>query len=171
MGAERGIGLNMSSRETKATEFIKSNFQTVWPVHLAGFTRLLLHLRHRFDGDLDLALILAVIGSRTHNERWTPELEELARMTSAEAGDIIQHPINIQSVADFSGIPRETVRRKVATLREKGWVAREADGRLTVTRNAASDLEDATGVTIAYLGALLTVFEAVRNDDGEREYG
>ncbi|EPX75783.1 hypothetical protein Salmuc_05421 [Salipiger mucosus DSM 16094] len=52
------------------------------------------------------------------------------------------------------------MRRKVATLQYKGWVTRAEDGRLAVARRAAHDLEDATGETIAYLAALLTVFQA-----------
>lgn len=55
----------MPMRDTKQGRFIKANFGTVWPVHLSGFTRLLVQLRERFEGDLDLALVLAVVGSRT----------------------------------------------------------------------------------------------------------
>ncbi len=155
----------MPSRETTQGAFIKKNFRTVWPVHLAGFTRLLVQLRKRFDGDLDLALVLAVIGSRTQPEHWTPELTELGAMTHASTPEGRQLPINIQSVADYSGIPRETVRRKVAILQDRGWVARAADGRLVVARDAAPDLEDATGETIAYLASLLMAFQACPPSD------
>lgn len=152
----------MPTRDTEQGSFIKTNFATVWPVHLVGFTRLLVQLRKRFDGDLDLALILAVIGSRTEAEQWTPELAELGQLTNRnEVGDK-QLPINIHSVAEYSGIPRETVRRKVGVLQEKGWITRGSDGHISVTRNAAPDLEDATGDTIAYLAALLKAFEAAQ---------
>ena len=152
----------MPLRDTRQGEFIKTNFRTVWPVHLEGFTRLLVQLRKRFDGDLDLALVLAVIGSRTQPKHWTPELSELGQMTVGESPDGKQFPTNIQSVAEYSGIPRETVRRKVAVLQDKGWIVRGADGRLTVTQNAASDLEASTGDTIVYLAALMMAFEAAQ---------
>ncbi|MBT8459799.1 MAG: hypothetical protein HKP40_03400 [Litoreibacter sp.] len=152
----------MPPSNTDHGEFIKANFRSIWPVHLAGFTRLLVQLRKRFDGDLDLALVLAVIGDRTHPEFWTLELAELSQMTTGEDPDGKQLPINIQSVAAFSGIPRETVRRKVKILQEKGWVTRKVDGRLAVKRDAALDLADTTGDTVAYLASLLMAFEAAQ---------
>lgn len=149
----------MPIRDTEQAAFIKTNFGTVWPVHLVGFTRLLVQLRKRFDGDLDLALVLAVIGSRTQAENWKPELGELGELTNRNDVEDKQLPINIHSVAEYSGIPRETVRRKVAILQKRGWVMRGADGHLSVTRDAAPDLEDATGDTIVYLASLLKAIE------------
>ncbi|SFQ21868.1 hypothetical protein [Tranquillimonas alkanivorans] len=150
----------MPSRRAPQDAFIKKNFRTVWPVHLAGFTRLLVQLRKRFDGDLDLPLVLAVIGSRTQPEHWAVELMDLGIMTSGSVPKSRQLPINIQSVAEYSGIPRETVRRKVAILQERGRVTRAADGRLAVAQSTAHDLEDATGETIDYLTSLLMAFQA-----------
>jgi len=159
----------MPTRDTKQGDFVRRNFQTVWPVHLDGFTRLLIQLRSRFDGDLDLALVLAVIGSRTMPERWTPALTDLGRMTESDRPNANQVPINLQSVADFSGIPRETVRRKVKLLQDRGWISRAADGRLVVTHRAAEDLQGATSDTIAYLSSLLIAFEAARSKERHKE--
>lgn len=153
----------MSNKSTEQSDFIKSNFGSIWPVHLSGFTRLLVQLRDVFDGDLDLLLVLAVIGDRTRPENWTPELVAYRQMTEGGRDAHHQYPINIQSVSEYTGIPRETVRRKVAALQGKGWVTRAADGRLAVSRTAAEELEEATQVTIEYLGTLLTVFEATRD--------
>lgn len=153
----------MPTRNTEQGEFIRANFQSIWPIHLAGFTRLLIQLRDRFDGDLELALVLAVIGDRTRPENWTPELLTYRQMTHGGSDEHRQYPINIQSISEYSGIPRETVRRKVAILQSKGWVTRDADGRLAISRTAAAELEDATNSSIAYLEALLTVFDATRD--------
>ena len=112
------------------------------------------------DWVLDRALVLAVIGSRTQPEHWMPALTELGTMTHGNNSEGRQLPINIQSVADYSGIPRETVRRKVAILQDRGWITRAADGRLAVAQHAAHDLEDATGETIAYLASLLRAFQS-----------
>ena len=152
--------------DEKPEAFVRKHFGTVWPVHLAAFIRLLTQLRARFDGDLDLLLVLAVIGDRTRPENWSPELLNYQKMTHPGEREHLQQPINIQSVADYSGIARETVRRKVTLLQEKGWIIRDADGRLSVSRTAASDLEDATGDSIAYLAALLKAFEeaGIRNN-------
>ncbi|MCR9148889.1 MAG: hypothetical protein NXH83_01840 [Rhodobacteraceae bacterium] len=64
-------------------------------------------------------------------------------------------------------IPRETVRRKVNTLVAKGWVVRRGDGSLAVQKQAAQDLEDATGDTVAYLTVMFQAFGKVRADRAE----
>ncbi len=155
----------MPARNSQHGARIKKHFSAIWPVHLAAFTRLLTQLRDRFDGDLDLLLVLAAIGDRTRPENWTPELLTYKQMTRSAADRHLQYPINIQSVAAYSGIPRETVRRKVAILQKKGWVTRDADGRLGVARGAADELADATGDTIAYLAAIWAVFDATDAQD------
>jgi hypothetical protein len=170
MGVAAGV-VAMPTRETVQSAFIKANFQVVWPVHLSGFTRLLVQLRRRFNGDLDLALVLAVIGSRTQVDRWTPDLVELSQMTTGEDTGGTQLPINIHSVAEYSGIPRETVRRKVAILQDRGWVVRGADGRLAVTRDAASELKEGTADTIAYLASVLMAFQAAQAIGTNKETG
>jgi CRP-like cAMP-binding protein len=108
---------------TKHTAFIKENFGTVWPVHLVGFTRLLVQLRAHIQDDLDLMLVLAVIGGRTQDARWNAGLAALGQLTRDEDTQRKQLPINIQSISEFTGIPRETVRRKLVILEEKGWVS------------------------------------------------
>lgn len=152
----------MPTRGTDEAAFIRNNFALIWPVHLAAFTRLLTQLRASFDGDLDLLLVMAVIGERTRPESWTPEIMTYRQLTSRSGDEHLQYPINIQSVADYSGIPRETVRRKVSVLQDKGWVTRDAEGRLAVSPTAARELEAATGDTVAYLAGLLMVFDAAR---------
>jgi len=153
----------MPTKNTEQGEFLKANFRSIWPVHLASFTRLLVQLRDRFDGDLDLLLVLAVIGDRTRPESWMPELLTYRQMTHGGSDEHRQYPINIQSVSEYSGIPRETVRRKVTVLQTKGWVTRGADGRLAISRTAAEELEYATNSSIAYLEALRTVFDSTRD--------
>ena len=157
---------HMPPKDAQPSAFIRANFRSIWPVHLASFTRLLLQLRKRFDGDLDLAIVLAVIGSRTMPELWARELVDLGHMTAGENTGGKQLPINIQSVAAFSDIPRETVRRKVTILQDKGWVTRNADGSLAVKRDAALELADETGDTVTYLASLLGAFEAAQAGEG-----
>lgn len=156
----------MPKQQASRAEFIRDNFATIWPVHLGAFTRLLTQLRTRFDGDLEVMLVLAVIGERTRPETWTPELQTYRQLTRNSEDAHLQHPINVQSVSDFSGIPRETVRRKVRILERKGWIVRDTDGRLSVSRTAGQDLEDATSDSIAYLETLFSVFERSAQDAG-----
>ncbi len=45
------------------------------------------------------------------------------------------HP-NASAIANATGIPRETIRRKLAALQVKGWVKRDAGGRPVLTSAA-----------------------------------
>lgn len=159
----------MPPNDTNHGDFIKKNFMSIWPIHLAAFTRLMTQLRERFDGDLDLLLVLAVIGGRTRPEKWMPELLTYRQLVLTKGEEHLQYPINIQSIADYSGIPRETVRRKVTVLQDKGWITRDVRGHLAVSRDAATDLEEATRDTITYLSAILEAFDNARsNKTGSR---
>lgn len=53
-------------------------------------------------------------------------------------------PCNAYSIAAATGLPRETVRRKIARLVELGWIARRDNGHLFLTAQA-----------IRHFGALL----------------
>ena len=67
--------------------------------------------------------------------------------------------INLQSIADYSGIPRETVRRKEATLVARGWVERDAQGLLAITDLAKDSLDGLTDSSVRYLRELLAALE------------
>lgn len=142
--------------------WLHDNFGAIYPAHVAGFARLLCTLRRRFDGDLDLMLVLTVIGERRYTQRRPPEA-----MRYAEAGRIdlpvsATPVINIESIAQFTGIPRETVRRKVAALVARGWVARDGRGDLSPTKQVVEDLRMETEATLAYLGDIVALCDKVR---------
>jgi len=94
--------------------------------------------REALGGDVDKFLILMVIGIRT------TEHDEFASYTQAEllSGAVPVFPsrgVNIQSVADSLGAPKETVRRKVAELVKSDWIRRE-DNSLYFTAKAYQEL-------------------------------
>lgn len=151
----------MAKPDDEAVEFVRKGFTTLWPVHLSSFNKLLIQLRKAFDGDLDLMLVMAVIGDRTRPESWQPEPITYRQLTRRKGEEHLQVPINIQSVADYSGIPRETVRRKVQALEKKGWIERDVDGHLTIAPSAAEDLEQSTMHSIHYLAAISAAMLAV----------
>ncbi len=66
-------------------------------------------------------------------------------------------PINLQSIADFSGIPRETVRRKLRDLMALNWVERDERGSFVATKKAAADLAPLTKIAISYLARMKAV--------------
>ena len=47
---------------------VKAAFGKVWPVHVHSLTRFLIECRKHFNDDLDMFLVLAVIGERTYSQ-------------------------------------------------------------------------------------------------------
>jgi hypothetical protein len=112
---------------------------------LSQFTMpLLSHLYHAFDGDMVAAIVLGEIAHR-NVEIWlanfeNPEqaLDDPARRTS------LMRPCNALSIADACKLPRETVRRKVVMLVERGYIYRSDEGFLYLTTNVGDDFVDMT---------------------------
>lgn len=134
-------------------EMLTKHFGRIWPIHVAAFAELLITLRRQFRGDLDLLLVLAIVGSRSLPARRIDGVsyEDFA---NGQKRDVPESPINLQSVADCTGIPRETVRRKVRGLEALGWIERRDGGVLVVTEQARRDLTPATEATFRYLVAV-----------------
>ncbi|UHD17233.1 helix-turn-helix domain-containing protein [Thiocapsa bogorovii] len=145
---------------------LTAHFGRIWPVHNDAFCELLVTLRRQFGGDLDRMLVLAVIGSRTLSQGRIDRMSYDQFMDSRRADE--PAPINLQSIADYSGIPRETVRRKLHDLERAGWITRRDKGYLVATAKAAVDLEPATRATMRYL---LAVVGAWREAISEQKSG
>jgi len=99
------------------------------------FIRYLRSLAVEFQGDLQRAILLGEIGHHNVSRYFTSE-NQLARRTvppSCNPGFWKSlEPCNAHSLAQATGIPRETVRRKVAWLERKGWVARTGRGEIFI---------------------------------------
>ncbi len=133
-----------------SSEKITSHFGHIFPTHVDALCELLIVLRQQFFGDLDLMLILAIIASRALPARQTSNMT-YAEFISDNTKDRADQPINIQSIAECSGIARETVRRKVHKLEDLGFIARDPSGMLTVTDKAINQLAPATEASLQYL--------------------
>jgi hypothetical protein len=106
-------------------------------VLLARFSLRQLHFIYRhFEGDLALAIVLGEVA-----------LHNLSRFQGAdksmspggvfwERSDLqkLLLPCNALSISQSTGIPRETVRRKIAKLVEMGWMEQNTKGEITITR-------------------------------------
>jgi hypothetical protein len=81
----------------------------------------LIRIRNRFRGDLDQYLIYLVF-----------LLNDLSREISSRGVPAGRKPeargLNALSIADITGIPRETARRKLQMLVAEGYVERACDG-------------------------------------------
>ncbi|RNJ63579.1 MAG: hypothetical protein EDM03_04040 [Porphyrobacter sp. IPPAS B-1204] len=137
-----------------------TRFGKLHALHSDALTRYLVECRHACDGDLDLFLIMAIIGERTFSAPRAPDSMSHDEFVTGTVGKIAPQPINLQSIADFSGIPRETVRRKLEILIGRGWVQRGEHGYVTATDVANHDLADLTSSTVRYLAAIETMLES-----------
>jgi hypothetical protein len=150
---------------SKANDFIRNNFGKAWPVFVHAYTEYTIDCRKSFDGDLDLMLVLAVIGDRTLNKQNTrPDLTHQELMADPRA-HVLPLDINTASISAYSGIPRETVRRKIVTLQEKGWIARDAEGMLLATEHAARDLAAMMDIGIRYMSSMFQLFEHLLQEE------
>lgn len=106
---------------------------------MRAFSDLLIKLRRELSNDLDLVLIMAVVAERHY---------------AAASPNAIRSGINAHSVALYADMPRETVRRKVAKLIDRGWLTSDDHGTLRPAPLAASDLAHGTTATLKYLDAI-----------------
>lgn len=90
-----------------------------------SFSAVLVRMRGRYDGDLDQFLIHLVFMLTD-----LASANAVAEARAKGAGTVIQRRrgLNVLSLADITRIPRESVRRKLATLVDRSLVVREPDG-------------------------------------------
>lgn len=115
---------------------IRENYSRVAPTLLSALTDYLIVSRRQSD-DLDRQLVLLIIMLRS---AMAPGFAELPseRLLSGDVDTVPTLWTNIRSIADSSGIPRETVRRKVNDLIKEGLVRRSGQ-LLTITPQAFPD--------------------------------
>ncbi|WGM45350.1 hypothetical protein KOAAANKH_00212 [Brevundimonas sp. NIBR10] len=94
----------------------------------------------------------------------TTEHEGFATYSQAQllSGEVPIFPTlgtNVRSVAESTGTPKETVRRKVSELVEAGWISRQGN-ELRFTALAYQDL---AGVRVAIEELAVTNFQIVAN--------
>jgi len=82
--------------------------------------------RSAFDGDVEKAVVLLEVAVRTLQDPGMSHLD----LKTVLSGTIESYPslsTNMRSIADSSGIPKETVRRKVAALVQEGLILRRGN--------------------------------------------
>jgi DNA-binding transcriptional ArsR family regulator len=88
-----------------------------------------------FDNDLTLAYILGEIGMYNVSHMHAQPAKCAALPVHLDAGTLhdVLKPCNAYSIAEATGLPRETVRRKIVRLEELGWVRRLPEGGVIVS--------------------------------------
>lgn len=136
--------------------------QSVW---VEGFLTLLVELRRVFGNDLDKVMILSMVGQQMLRDPGMPPLSH----SEAQTAPFKTWPgksTNIDALARASGIPRESVRRKVNELIADNLVARSDQGTLVVSPGASARLAASTGISIRMLDRTVSAYLSMLVDDG-----
>ena len=141
-----------------ASALIRERYVEVWPKILDPWTQYLIAARSAFDGDMDKMIVLAVIGLMSLQDHGLlardPRSLSYDDLTAPEARPADARPINIESISLYTGIPRESVRRKVRELIARKWVARDTRGYLVVLPAAAIELEALSTLLFQLIGRI-----------------
>jgi hypothetical protein len=105
------------------------------------FLRYLNLLYRKFDGDFVLCMVLGEIAN--HNvsgffSRRGSSKDMLKQLENYDQRVKLLTPTNAFSVSEATGIPRETVRRKIEKLQKKGWVVKSKKGELLISETVTS---------------------------------
>lgn len=95
-------------------------------------------LSKEFGGDLSEMLVMAIIG----------QMELHRRLSHVEPEAVARPAISASRIADVSGIPRQTVRRKLSSLARRGWIeeADNASWRIRIVDGASPAHKDLSAV-------------------------
>lgn len=98
-----------------------------------------------FEGDILLNIVIGEIGTRNMGQYYEASRTSetfASRLDDASERQQVLRPCNALSISDATGIPRETVRRKVNALIQRGWVSQNKRGHLYLTSLAAQHYQD-----------------------------
>lgn len=115
---------------------IEKNFPSVQYHFIEMMTEHFADCSRTFKGDLQQVVILALIG------------QILIEHYQKSGGDVsATRGISTSRLSDLTGIPRQTIRRKLALLADNGWIEQTVPGswRMVVndgTTNAGKDLAE-----------------------------
>ena len=114
------------------------NYARVQYHYVQFLTEHLADCARTFSGDLTKVLVLAVLGQRYIETQISAQRDKASGQSGA---------MSASRVADVTGLPRETVRRKLEALSDLGWVEQGPDRRWQIAAVAGattlrSDLKD-----------------------------
>lgn len=132
-------------------------------VQLARFSLHQLHLVYEcFEGDIALAIVLGEVA--LHNVSRFQNIDKalppgIAFWDSPDIRKLLL-PCNALSISQSTGIPRETVRRKIARLVKLGWMEQNAKGEVIITRSVCLKL--APYFNAGMINSLLSTSNTIR---------
>jgi hypothetical protein len=132
--------------------------------------RHLVRMYRAFDGDLIECIVLGAVAHQNlagliGEAPTSVEFAERLVVHGRPRPDELL-PTNAHSIALATGIPRETVRRKVAALVERGWLRQDERANLTCTSEPAAHFRAASEQSIRELLDAAKAISALRGRPG-----
>ena len=115
---------NTGNRLQQVRAIFEANYPQYQYRFVEFFIEHLSDISRSFRGDLQSMILLAIIG----------QVQMRAMRCAAEAGENLhalppeRRSISASRIADVTGIPRQTVRRKLEGLARRGWIMRNDQG-------------------------------------------
>lgn len=109
------------------------------------------HLRRIYQassGDLESMMVLGEIAHYNVTEGLVAKGVTPAQLDESSFRNMLKG-CNTLSISMSSGIPRETVRRKIKKLEKLGWISRNERGHLFITIAVTTDLEQMGNITFS----------------------
>lgn len=125
-------------RAAPVLDAFERNYAQVQYHYVQFLTEHLADCARTFSGDLTKVLVLAVLGQRHIEAQILSQKDPGADQPSA---------MSASRIADVTGLPRETVRRKLDALSDQGWAEQGTDRRWRIaavngTSTLRHDLRD-----------------------------
>jgi hypothetical protein len=128
------------------------------------FLRYLNLLYREFEGDIVLPMVLGEIAMHNICRFYSPKsssIEVHEQMTNFAERLKNLEPSNAFSISEATGIPRETVRRKIDKLEKKGWIVKHGRGEVFISETVVAHFTKDLSRSI--LAELLETSDCVRN--------
>ena len=156
------IATSKAGRAQEALDAFSSNYLDYQYQFVEFFVDHLVDMSRVFRGDLQLMLVLAILGQVKIR---AVQHAMQGGMPSSEAV-LLTPGISASRLADITAIPRQTVRRKLMALERTGWARQTADQAwcLTVREGGASvrnDLAETDARAMARIAGLFAELERI----------
>ncbi len=111
-----------ATRAERLEAVFRDRYRAFQYAYVQFLTEHLVDCSRQFGGDLQKMLILAVIGQATLH--WVRRVDAPDPIVAqADSG-----AVSASRLSDLTGIPRQTIRRKLAALAASGWIEQTENG-------------------------------------------
>lgn len=139
---------------------------------ISSFTVPLMRDLYRlFDGDMVEIIVLGEIGTHNVSQFFSRSAEAIPEywLDDERQRHKYMRPCNALSISEATGIPRETVRRKVNQLIKKGWLHRDANHSLILTAGMGQGFIESNAQNALKIMELAAALQALLYRSEERD--